>query len=77
MTRQEVEEASGTHGGMGNDVTVHINDVGQVIVYTDGGCTNPQYGNLRRAVCGIYFAGDHAWNQSEALTGIEQTVGRV
>ena len=38
--------------GSGGNNTVHLNEVGQVIVYTDGGCTDPRYRKLRRATYG-------------------------
>ena len=51
--------------------------MGQVIVYTDGGCTDPQYRSLRRATYGVYYADQYAGNKASALTGIEQTAGRA
>ena len=44
--------------------TVHLNEVGQVVVYTDGGCTYPEYRRPRRATYGITYGKDHKWNTS-------------
>ena len=75
VTRREHVEANGTQGHETARDTVHLNEVGQVIVYTDGGCTDPQYRRLRRATYGVYYHDDHPWNCSSALMGIEQTCG--
>ena len=46
-------------------------------MYTDGGCTDPQYRSLRRATYGVCYADQHAENKASALTGVEQTAGRA
>ena len=64
-----------TRGGISKNL--HYNEVGQVVVHTDGGCTNPEYRRLRRPNYGISYGEGHKWNRAEALRGVEQTAGRA
>ena len=48
-----------------------------MIVYTDGGCSDPAHRQIRRAGCGINYGEGHAWNQGIPLQGREHSAARA
>ena len=77
LVLREGEEEVWRRPGGEHSENLHYNEVGQVVVHTDGGCTNPEYRRLRRATYGISYGEGHKWNRAEALRGVEQTAGRA
>ena len=48
-----------------------------MIVYTDGGCSEPAHRQLRRAGYGVHYGENHPWSQGVPLLGREQSVARA
>ena len=53
------------------------NEEGQVVAFTDGGCSDPTQRILRRAGFGIFFGEGHEWNRSIPLGGTDHSAARA
>ena len=70
VVREEETIEAGTEG-------FKWNQQGQMVVYTDGGCSEPAHRQLRRAGYGVHYGENHSWSQGEPLLGREQSAARA